>query len=193
MCIWPTPEGQYVGVEMPLRIAMVALVALAFTATATVDKPRAPITETTDGTPTTCPVTEPPARAFIPPAPWPDQKRSPREFWFGTRRLWTVLQTDGTWKGLPHYTPDDPTFRQKLFWWRHGDDVRPEPEENLTVTGRRLDAPAPPLHVDPIGNGWPRPDQMFKVVGVNFPTLGCWEVKGQYRGALVTYIVRVTE
>lgn len=171
---------------------VIALALIASTATETVDETRAQSTPTADNVPTTCPVTKLSRRPFIPPAPWRDQKR-PTEFWFGTRQLWTVLHVDGTWKGLPHYTPDDPTFRQKLFWWRHGDDARPEAEENLTVTGRRLDAPEPPLHVDPIRSGWPRPDQTFKVVGVNFPTLGCWEIKGQYQNAQVTYVVWVTQ
>jgi hypothetical protein len=177
---------------MQLRgIIVFALALVASTATATVDEPRN--TEPAGDVPTACPVTKPPTRPFIPPAPWPEQKRSPHQFWFGTRNLWTVLYTDGTWKGLSHYTPDDPTFRQKLFWWRHGDDASTEQEQNLTVTGRRLDAPAPPLRIDPIGNGWPRPDQMFKVVGVNFPTLGCWEIKGHYRDAQVIYVVWLTQ
>jgi hypothetical protein len=174
-----------------LRATMVvALTLVASTATATVDEPRAPTTATADDVPMKCPVTKPPVRPFIPPAPWPDEKH-PGEFWFGARKLWTVLRADGTWKGLPHYTPDDPAFRQKRFWWRHGNDARPESEQKLTVTGRRPDAPAPPVNVDHSRNGWPRLDQTFKVVGVNFPTLGCWEIKGQYQDAQVTYVVWV--
>jgi hypothetical protein len=48
-------------------------------------------------------------------------------FWYGTDVLWTLLHADGTWAGLPHYTPDDPKFRQKLFFWREGYNWRAEP------------------------------------------------------------------
>ena len=141
----------------------------------------------------TCPITKPPARPFIQPAPYP-QKANPGEFWYGTPKLWTQLRADGTWKGLPHYTPDDPTFRQKLFWWRQGYDVQAEPYPKLKITGKRLDSSAPPvLLADHASNGWQQPEQPFMVVGINLPTLGCWEITGQYQDAQVTYIVWVTE
>ena len=67
------------------------------------------------------------------------------QFWFGTDRLWANLPTDGIWKGLPRdTTPGHPTFFQKLFWWRQGYEGRAEPRPKLTVTGKRLDFPAPP-------------------------------------------------
>jgi hypothetical protein len=31
------------------------------------------------------------------------------------------------------------------------------------------------------------------VVGINFPTLGCWEITGQYQDAQVTFVVWVAE
>lgn len=146
-----------------------------------------------DDVPRACPVTKPPTPAFIPPAPYP-AKTGPHCFWFGTEKLWTVLGFDGTWKGLPHYTPDDPTFRQKLFWWRQGYDVRSEPQPKLTVTGMRLDSSAPPvLLADRASNGWQQEDQPFMVVGINLPTLGCWKITGRYQDAQVTYVVWVTQ
>jgi hypothetical protein len=54
-----------------------------------------------------------------------------REFWFGTKALWTILPEGGAWRGLPHYTPDDPTFRQKLLYWRKGYVVRTEPQPEV--------------------------------------------------------------
>lgn len=146
-----------------------------------------------DDVPRACPVTKPPTPAFIPPAPYP-AKTGPHCFWFGTEKLWTVLGFDGTWKGLPHYTPDDPTFRQKLFWWRQDYDGRSEPQPKLTVTGMRLDSSAPPvLLADRASNGWQQEDQPFMVVGINLPTLGCWKITGRYQDAQVTYVVWVTQ
>jgi hypothetical protein len=137
-------------------------------------------TARSDDVPETCPVTKPSDRPFVPPSPYPT-KASKGSFWFGTDHLWTALPVDGTWKGLPHYTPSDPTFRQKLFWGRQGYDWHTEPQPKLTVTGRRLDSSAPPLLSDRANNGWVQEDQPFMVVGINFPTLGCLGNQGTLR------------
>jgi hypothetical protein len=140
--------------------------------------------------PKTCPISKPPVRPFVPPSPYP-AKTSPDSFWFGTVKLWTSLPADGTWRGLPHYTPSDPTFRQKLFFWRQGYSLRSE-LSHLTVTGRRLDASAPPLAADEANAGWQDDkEHPFMVTGVNFPTLGCWEVTGDYHGDKLTFVVWV--
>jgi hypothetical protein len=145
-----------------------------------------------NGVPETCPVTKPSDQPFVPPLPYPT-KASKGSFWFGTDHLWTALPVDGTWKGLPHYTPSDPTFRQKLFWGRQGYDWHTEPQPKLTVTGRRLDSSAPPLLSDRANNGWVQEDQPFMVVGINFPTLGCWEIKGHYQDDELTFVVWVAQ
>jgi hypothetical protein len=139
-----------------------------------------------------CAVKTPADQPFVPPSPYPATP-SEGSFWLGTNLLWTALPVDGTWKSLPHYTPTDPTFRQKIFWWRQGYDPNTEPQPNLTVTGRRLDFPAPPLLSDPATNGWVQPDQPFMLVGVNFPTLGCWEITGHYRDQELTFVMRVAQ
>src|SRR5213596_3292514 len=88
-----------------------------------------------------CIVTKQPDPPFVPPAPYPVTPDA-NSFWLGTNALWTALPLDGTWKGLSHYTPNDPTFRQVTFWWRQGYDAHAEPQPNLTVTGTRLDLSA---------------------------------------------------
>jgi hypothetical protein len=143
------------------------------------------------GVPKTCPISKSPVRPFVPPSPYP-AKTSPHSFWFGTVKLWTSLPTDGTWRGLPHYTPDDPTFRQKLLFWRKGYNWRTESPPRLIVRGRRLDASAPPLAFDGANAGWQDDkEHPFMVTGVNFPTLGCWEVTADYHGDKLTFVVWV--
>src|SRR5262249_25454680 len=128
--------------------------------------------------PDTCPVTKPADQPFVPPPPYPPKPSS--GFWFRTDSLWTLLPLNGTWSGLPNYTPDDPTFRQKMFFWRQGYDPEAEPQPKLRLTGKRLDSLAPPLRSDEANSGWQRRDQPFVVTGINFPTLGCWEITAHY-------------
>jgi hypothetical protein len=138
--------------------------------------------------PHTCPVTRPAEESFVPPQPYP-AKPSVGEFWFGTDRLWTALPANGTWSGLPHYTSSDPTFRQKLPFWRQGYDAHAEPRPNLTVSGRRIDSPAGALQTDGKGNGSWRKDDQFIMTGINFPTMGCWEITGRYENDELTFVV----
>ena len=148
------------------------------------------LTELSNDAPDSCPITKPTVYPFVPPEPYSDMKIR-NGFWFGKPRLWTFLSTDGTWRHLPHYTSNDPTFRQKLFWWRQGYDWHTEPKPKLTVTGRRLDSLAPPLSADEANPGWQRKEQPFIVVGINIPTLGCWQIRGHYGDAEVSFVVWV--
>src|SRR6266852_2690427 len=116
--------------------------------------------------PETCSVTKPADQPFAPPAPYP-AKPSPGQFWFGTDRLWTALPEGGAWVGLPHYTRDDPTFRQKLAFWRQAFDAHAKTEAELTVSGRRIDSLAQPLQTDGPGSpSWTADDQ-FLMTGIN--------------------------
>ena len=154
-----------------------------------------------------CPVTKPPLMAFIPPSPYPTELPAD-SFWFGTANLWTNLRMDGTWKGLPvwtkeemkelleervapHYRPTDSAYRNKLFWWHEGFDWRTE-DVNLTLTGRRLDAPAPPLTTEGANNGWTDDSHHpFMVAGIFIPTPGCWQITGDYKGDRLTFVVLI--
>lgn len=140
--------------------------------------------------PDSCPVTQPPAHPFVPPSPYPAQT-SDSGFWFGTEKLWTHLRKDGTWKGLPHYEPTDAAFRQKMFWFRQGWLLDAQPK--LEVTGKRLDASAPPLDAV-TSNGWTNDrEHAFMVTGMDIPRLGCWKITGRYENAELSFVVWVTQ
>jgi hypothetical protein len=58
----------------------------------------------------------------------------------------------------------------------------------LTIQGKRLDAPAPPLRAHiPDGYG----DTGFQATGIIFPTEGCWEVTGKVGDSSLTFVTRV--
>lgn len=141
--------------------------------------------------PGTCPVTKPTqASRFVPPSPYATQPPA-NYFWFGTDKLWAMLPVDGAWRGLRGYTADDPTFRQKLSLWRQGYDWHAEPMPKLTVTGRRLDGQSPSLIANRANNVTTQPASMM--VGVNFPTLGCWEITAHYGDDESTFTMWVSK
>ena len=142
--------------------------------------------------PASCPVTTPAGQDSLFSAPAPFSPSAPWEgfFWFGSNGLWTALRTDGVWAELPH-NPDG--YTQKITWWSDFYSLPDEPEPALVVIGRRLDADAPPLGfygatnamADDIGEAMP--------TGVDFPTLGCWEVRGEYKKTELVFVVWVRE
>jgi hypothetical protein len=141
--------------------------------------------------PQSCPVTQPPSHPFVPPSPYPSQT-STDGFWFGSEKLWIQLPANGAWSHLPHYEPTDIAFRQKLQWWRKGYNSRTENIPRLTVTGRRLDSSAPPLTTDEhANNAGVIPDRASMMTGIFIPTLGCWQITGDYKGDKLTFVIWV--
>ncbi len=134
-----------------------------------------------------CPVTTPPDPPYAPLASSP-VPLSGEQFWYGSDSLWTSLPQNGVWDALPH----NPTgYTQKLIWGRKGFSWKEEPVPQLTVTGRRLDAPAPPLRVDKATSIYAVEIGSAMMVGVDFPTLGCWEISGRYQEVELSFVVWV--
>ena len=137
--------------------------------------------------PPSCPVTTPQDPPFIPPSPY-DALGFEGNFWYGSNSLWTAVRQDGVWYGLPH---NPSGYTQKVFWWREGYVWTEEPEPNLIVTGERLDAPAPALIASMGTNAYASDIGSAMLVGVDFPTLGCWKITGKYGDAELSFVVWV--
>jgi len=137
--------------------------------------------------PAICPITVPQDPLFTPPAPY-DSMGFEGEFWYGSNSLWTAVPQNGTWAGLPH-NPEG--YTQKVFWWRDGYVWNEEPQPDLTVTGERLDAPAPPLIVSKSANAYAADIGSAMLVGVDFPPAGCWKITGNYAATKLSFVVWV--
>ncbi|HEY0604717.1 MAG TPA: hypothetical protein VGD58_17495, partial [Herpetosiphonaceae bacterium] len=112
----------------------------------------------------------------------------PQYAWYGTEQLWTTIPKNGVWDGLPH-NPEG--YTQKVLWWREGYVWTEEPQPALTMTGRRLDAPAPELNVSRATNAYADDIKSAMLVGVDFPSLGCWEIRGTYADQTLSFVVWV--
>jgi len=138
----------------------------------------------------TCPVTLPrSARSFGKRMPGSDAISL---FEPGTSH-WKPTLSVGLWPdgtvvfqpGGPGSIEPDGSLSMKFAWTR-GAGLRGK----LTMHGKRLDAPAPPLRaIIPEGYG----DTGFQATGLIFPTEGCWEVTGEVGDTRVTFVTRVVK
>jgi hypothetical protein len=136
--------------------------------------------------PADCPVTTAENVSFEAPAPYAPSAPWPGLFWFGSEGLWTALHTNGAWSGLP-LNPDG--YTQKIMWWSNLYSLKDELEPALIVRGRRLDAKAAPLRFYGATNAFSDDIGEAMLTGVEFPTLGCLEVTGQYKKTELTFVV----
>ena len=98
---------------------------------------------------------------------------------YGNGKLVTLLNVTGEIKPIIRRNG---SMWWKFPWWRL---VR----GRLTISGRRLDAPAPPrIPVVPNGYG----PGGFQASGVIFPRQGCWQITGKLAGTSVTFVELVT-
>lgn len=137
--------------------------------------------------PASCPITVPQDPPFVPPAPY-DALGFEGEFWYGSNSLWTAVPRNGIWEGLPR---NPSGYTQKVFWWREGYAWNEEPEPDLIVTGERLDAPALQLVSSKATNAYASDIGSAMLVGVDFPTLGCWKITGKYADAELSFVIWV--
>lgn len=103
---------------------------------------------------------------------------------YGNAYLGTNPDPEGVLKGLPVRTDPSTELRVSLAWWRWRTG-------QLSVTGRRLDAPAAPLRAelrsDPTQAG-------FQDSDLYVPSAGCWEIVGHLNEGelrIVTWIAPV--
>lgn len=138
-----------------------------------------------------CPVTLP---RKLPPAPRAAGFANP-EFNDGNSYLRVILWPHGVL--IAGILPDggsmaeilrDGSISAKQAWWRGlPDRLR---GRKLVVSGRRLDAPAPPMRADvPDGYG----SLGVQPTGPRFPTTGCWRVTGRQGRVSLSFVVRVVK
>lgn len=150
----------------------------------------------TDTLPANCRVTLPADGRFVPPSPFPrepDNGTGVFSFWFGTEKLWTALPADGTWRSWTALQPDDFVYSNKFAWLRMHPAFS-QKDGQLTVTGKRLDGPAPSFTSSFDSNAFRRDDDNAWIITmINIPTFGCWEITGHYKDQELTFTVWVTQ
>ena len=100
---------------------------------------------------------------------------------YGNTSLWVgALWPHGVVIVTPDDVNPDGSLGMKFGWYRLTSGL-------LTITGRRLDAPAPPLSAHASDSGLTG----FNASGVTFPTEGCWQVTGRVSRIALTFVTFV--
>jgi len=164
------------------------VIAVALVAPARAREARSPVVPTSAALPAPPSVERSPAcQVTVPNQDVPPEQQPPdlsRYGGHGNDALWTNAWMWG--EGVvpvpsSHVLPDGSLGPMKWAWYRYVPG-------HLAVTGRRLDATAPPLRVEFAGDYGERG---FLPVGLIFPTGGCWEVTGRVGEASLTFVTRV--
>ena len=130
----------------------------------------APVTNTAISS---CPLTTP--NGSTPP----NARPSPSHHGNGT--LWVDLWSENKILIEPKQVEVDGSIGVKFGWYRQA-------RGQLTIEGRRLDTPAPPLQADILeGYG----ESGFQASGILFPSEGCWEITGRVGDATLTFVTLV--
>jgi len=137
-----------------------------------------------------CAVTrpDPPLAA---PSPYPASPPNERSAWFGTPQLWTMLEADGeVWDAANTSFP----MGVKTFWWSSNwAGMRAEQEPAITVVATRLDGPGTVTTDDATNAAADSLGGEAMLVGIEFPSPGCWQLAAEYRGAVLSYVVWITD
>ena len=82
--------------------------------------------------------------------------------------------------GGPGFIDADGALGIKVGWQR-------KKQGHLQISGRRIDASAPPARAYIYDYG----DTGFQPIYLVFPTLGCWEISGEVSGGRLTFVTLV--
>lgn len=130
------------------------------------------------GTTQSCPVTLP--NANRPPG------QPSGVSWYGHGLLWAGVISDGIYTVAPERVGADGSIGNKLLW------VTTPPWSRPTISGERIDAPAPPLHVLSVNQGsFSSAAQPSFMSAVSFPTAGCWRLTARVADVSLVYAVDV--
>jgi hypothetical protein len=127
-----------------------------------------------------CPVTLPSSSPVLIPELTSDGSFA----WYGSEALAIRLPADGRWKGMgPSHN-----FRDKFWIWRRGYEAKSELQPALTFAGVKLDDGDTPerMKIDQATNAF-GPGWSEMLVGMEFPSAGCWQVTAKYVYAGITY------
>ncbi|HWL33573.1 MAG TPA: hypothetical protein VNP89_08200 [Gaiellaceae bacterium] len=106
--------------------------------------------------------------------------------WYGNGLLWAGLAVNGISAVPSDRVAADGSIGDKLLW------VTTPPGSKPTISGERLDAPAPPLRVLGVNQGsFANAEKPSFMSAVSFPAAGCWRLRARVGDLSLSYVVEV--
>lgn len=122
---------------------------------------------------TDCEVTLP-STSPVPAAP--SAKNHHSHAWYGSEELAAFIPASGKWYGMgPKHG-----YRDKFWWWAKGYDASLPPLAPLKLTVHRLSGLPYEFEMSSETGGY-NDDWNAILIGLEFPTAGCWQVIGNYQ------------
>lgn len=120
--------------------------------------------------------------------PWPQSAT-----WYGSEALAVMLTADGTLAT----TMPGASLAAKYFWYSRGlasggeiSGYQPGSEAEFLATVERLDdGPNDAVISEPTNAGGESLGAWTILVGVDFPSPGCWKITGRFRGQTLSFVV----
>ena len=110
----------------------------------------------------------------------------PSVSWYGNGLLWAALDPDGIYEVAQDSVGADGSIGNKVLW------VTTPPTARPTISGERLDAPAPPLRVHRVSQGsFSGAANPSFASAISFPTAGCWRLHARVGDVSLSYVVDV--
>ena len=112
------------------------------------------------------------------PSDWPAQNAptfGDNLTWYGSSSLAALVPDNGHWKGVGK------SYSNKFWWWREGFSAIDEPKPRLKVIAQKLDGDRDLVIIDRATSGMGLQGEWHAMlIGMYFPSPGCWEVRGSY-------------
>jgi hypothetical protein len=102
--------------------------------------------------------------------------------WYGSEALAALIPKNGKWNGMGPKR----NYGDKFWWWRRGFNAKLEPSPQLVVSARRMDGQEGSFELANASSGYssnPDSDWNSILIGMEFPSAGCWEIIGTYNDA----------
>jgi hypothetical protein len=123
-----------------------------------------------------CPRTIGANKAFV--ESWPQSNT-----WFGSEALAVLLPEDGIWPT----TKEGHSIAVKLFWYSAG--FKPGMERDFVGRIDRLDDGPNDAEISRPTNAGLGNDVWTILTGIDFKSVGCWRITGEYQGQTLQFVV----